>query len=89
MDEFDVAVVIFCRAQGVDEWDAENRAEAAVAAKLRDTDLVGLRLPGQMTKSVAVVPLGQAVAAGYLKASPSAKPYNMAGFSEPRKGVES
>jgi hypothetical protein len=89
MDEFDVAVVIFCRAQGVDEWDAENRAEAAVAAKLRDTDLVGLRLPGQMTKSVAVVPLGQAVAAGYLKASPSAKPYKMAGFSEPRKGVES
>jgi hypothetical protein len=71
MDEYDVAVVVFCRTEGADRRDAASRAEAAVAQTMRDTGLVGPRQPGQLTRAVAVVPLEQAMASGYLSARPS------------------
>lgn len=88
MDEFDVAVVVFVRAQGVDERDAENRAEGAVRQVLRNEELMARSpVPGQRTVVVATAPLGAVMGNGYLTARPSAKAFKQAGLDAPRQAV--
>lgn len=90
LDEYDVAVVVFCRVRGVDERDAENRAEGAVSQVLRQQALMDpmYPVPGQRTKAVTVLPLSTAVNGGYLAARPSARAFKERGLDAPKTGEQ-
>jgi hypothetical protein len=88
MDEFDVAVVVFCRAVGVDERDAESRAQAAVQQTLLNAELFSNRLTGQSVQAAGVMPLSAASSSGYLRTVPGPLAYKYAGLTAPQKGVD-
>lgn len=92
--EFDVAVVVFCRARGGDMPDAEDRAKLAVRYALAG------QLPPILPHDIPLPPVGQdvpdfpvtVVAAQGLRYTggqgialrPTAEPYRNAGLGKPR-----
>lgn len=77
-DEFDVAVVVFARAGGVDAPDAAHRAEMAIR------EAIGAALPlphrndtvkGRVVRFISVMEVGMAAGNGYLWTQPTIKAF--------------
>jgi len=94
MDEYDVAVVVFCRSQGVDAADAEDRAKLAVRYALAGQSPP--RLPSHiplppMRDDVPDPPVTVAAVQGLrytggqgIRLVPTAEPYRDMGMGKPR-----
>jgi hypothetical protein len=88
MDEFDVAVVIFARAAGVDRKDAGDRAVTAVRQQLSGANSLPLPGPGDGNRRVRLAgirDLTGAAVSGYLNLTPNAQVYKLAGFGAPER----
>ena len=93
MDEYDVAVVVFCRSQGADAADAEDRAKLAVRYSLAEQNLrspvpltiyVPSHLGGEPVQVAAVQGMRYTGGQG-VRLTPTAEPYQNAGMGKPRK----
>ena len=94
MDEFDVAVVVYCRTTAPDMADAEDRAVAAVRHSLanfhRPAMPLTIVLPKPMRERLDAEPVTVAAVRGLrysqgIVMQPGAEPYHMAGMEPPKK----
>lgn len=85
LDEYDVAVVVYCRAQGVGPGDAQNRAERAVLDDLLDQH--GGGLPMHLTDQVTVAGFS-GLSHAHVVLRPDATAYKRVGMTAPRKAAD-
>lgn len=95
-DEYDVAVIVFCRTRGADLGDAEDRAVGAVRLALTTTAgtpvmPVQIELPEMVRQRLDADPVTVASVRGLrysqgIVLAPSAEPYRQLGMAAPRKG---
>ena len=96
-DEYDVAVVVFCRTTGVDEADAENGAQLAVRNAIAGGKRVArvpmvIPLPEYLIERGFTDPVQVADVSGLryvggqvIRLQATAEPYQNAGMERPRK----
>lgn len=97
LDEYDVAVVVFCRTTGVDEADAENGAQLAVRNAIAGGQRVRalpmlIPLPDHLIERGFTDPVQVAGVSGLryvggqgIRLRATAEPYQNAGMGGPRK----